>query len=524
MNNINSINPINSTKNTTSFTTSKMNYMNNTNNHSPINNKLDRFLLWVSNVDLDTLNECPKYETQRYKLIGTILLFLGALSFFSAYYAITETQLYSTNPFTQILLAFIIASIIFNIDRYLISSIIVPPNTLVWKKVFSLSFFIRLILSILIGIVISTPIEIKLFEDKIQNYILHKKIKENDTLRNKNFEDQNIQQSINRYASELEQYQNELKNLKSEKERNEKKLNTYGFGYIIVEKYDGFNQIKKEKKLTYEGIKAKKEIGKLEEKIANIEQNIQQLENSKAEKIRKQDSLTFQNQRLEEELYNSQQYKLLEKLSILDEIKDTNSGVRFAHWIIMLFFIMLDCVPIIAKTISDSIYDSKIYYQNENKKNEWQYELEKNKLDYKFKTLNHQRETDQIQFQKEMQDLKNKFEKDEFISNQSQKEILRNINFKNEQEKLQRKNKIDNFNDIVIELNHQHEVNQLKNKLNHIEELQNIQNKQEIDKTKIMHAEKLKSLINVLHNYQQAQNDYFNNNLHNQNMNNSDKQ
>ncbi|MFD0990168.1 DUF4407 domain-containing protein [Mariniflexile jejuense] len=138
---------------------------------------LKQFFIICSGSDTDILNTCSKGEQNKYAGIGATVFFTAVMAFIAGSYALYTVF---DNLYSAILFGFIWGLLIFNLDRYIVSTI---------KKTGSvLDEFIqaspRIILAVIIAIVISKPLELKIFEKEINQVLLEQK---NDlTLANKN--------------------------------------------------------------------------------------------------------------------------------------------------------------------------------------------------------------------------------------------------------------------------------------------------------------------------------------------------
>lgn len=119
-------------------------------------------LVWVSGADTNLLKDCPESEHKKYAQQGGLILIPTTLAFISMLFA---TSLLTTDTGIRIILSFVWAIIIFIIDRYIVSTFIKKESGWDW---FSIQFFIRIIFAVGLGIVISHPIIIRIFDDKIQ--------------------------------------------------------------------------------------------------------------------------------------------------------------------------------------------------------------------------------------------------------------------------------------------------------------------------------------------------------------------
>ncbi len=122
-------------------------------------NKIESFLAYCAGASLPLLKRCPT-ETPKYVGIGASILFTGLLASLSAGYA-----LYSVfdNVYLALVLGLFWGLIIFNLDRYIVLSMRKhsPGKEL-------LQAIPRMVLAILIAVVISRPLELRIFDKEIQ--------------------------------------------------------------------------------------------------------------------------------------------------------------------------------------------------------------------------------------------------------------------------------------------------------------------------------------------------------------------
>lgn len=131
-------------------------------------NLFNRFFISCSGASLPYLVRCPDFEQKKYISIGITIFFTTLLAFISSYYALSlifDSQVYI------LALSLFWALIIFNLDRYIVQSIR-SDQSFIQKCVLSIP---RLIIASLVAVVISKPIEIKLFENEINNFLLKEK-------------------------------------------------------------------------------------------------------------------------------------------------------------------------------------------------------------------------------------------------------------------------------------------------------------------------------------------------------------
>jgi hypothetical protein len=171
--------------------------------------KVTRFFWFCSGAHIGTLKKYPLEHT-KYVGIGATIFFTAVFASLSGGYAMYFV--FAGNPLAPlfaVLFGLLWGTAIFNMDRYIVSSIDKTGSTN--KQILQASP--RILLAIMIGIVISRPLELKIFDKEIRQKLKtsylkgqHRKI---DTL-TKTYND--------KYAMELGRY-NDLKNEKDSLER-----------------------------------------------------------------------------------------------------------------------------------------------------------------------------------------------------------------------------------------------------------------------------------------------------------------
>lgn len=133
---------------------------------------LTNFLIFCSGADQGMISQCPKSEANKYASIGaTVFLtgFLAAISSGYALYTIFRGEEYAI--WAAIGFGLVWATVIFNLDRYIVSSLRKEGN---WKKEL-LYATPRFIIAILISLVIAKPLEVRIFASRIEQQILEDK-------------------------------------------------------------------------------------------------------------------------------------------------------------------------------------------------------------------------------------------------------------------------------------------------------------------------------------------------------------
>jgi hypothetical protein len=133
---------------------------------------LTNFLIFCSGADRGMISQCPKSEANKYASIGaTVFLtgFLAAISSGYALYTIFRGEEYAM--IAALCFGVVWATIIFNLDRYIVSSLRKEGN---WKREL-LYATPRFIIAILISLVIAKPLEVRIFASRIEQQILEDK-------------------------------------------------------------------------------------------------------------------------------------------------------------------------------------------------------------------------------------------------------------------------------------------------------------------------------------------------------------
>ena len=306
---------------------------------------LKKFFLICSGADKTTIENCSNGEQNKYAGIGATVFFTAVMATIAASYALYTVF---DNIFTAIFFGFIWGLLIFNLDRFIVSTIKKSDNKL--KEV--LQATPRIILAIIIAVVISKPLELKLFEKEINQVLLEQK--NQMTLDNKT-------QIAQQFTPEINKIQNEINTLKEEVNTKESETNALYETYIAEA----------------EGRKGTKKIGKgpvYEEKRAKHDASLaalNQLRKDNGEKIlgkEKEIAVLEQNQKTAEA--NTQPIitnfdGLMARINALKELPFLTS------FFIFLLFLAIETSPIIAKLLAPKgEYDYKIE-ENESAVKTW---------------------------------------------------------------------------------------------------------------------------------------------------------
>ena len=122
--------------------------------------RIKRFFWLFSGSHLTLLEKVPS-EAAKYAGIGATIFFTGIFAAIAAGYAIFT---FSDNLWLASLLGIIWGGMIFNLDRYIVSSMRKSNS---WKKEWTMALP-RIFLALIISLVIARPLELKIFEKEIK--------------------------------------------------------------------------------------------------------------------------------------------------------------------------------------------------------------------------------------------------------------------------------------------------------------------------------------------------------------------
>jgi len=177
---------------------------------------LKQFFIICSGSDTDILEQCSKGEQNKYAGIGATVFFTALMAFIAASYALYTVF---DNLIAAIGFGFVWGLLIFNLDRYIVSTIKKTGNVI--DELIQASP--RIILAVIIAVVIAKPLELKIFEKEINQVLLEQK---NDlTLANKS-------QIAEQFTPKVEALKNDIKAFQSQIDSKEAEVNTLYDTYI----------------------------------------------------------------------------------------------------------------------------------------------------------------------------------------------------------------------------------------------------------------------------------------------------
>ncbi|MGL2987071.1 DUF4407 domain-containing protein [Flavobacterium sp. RSSA_27] len=296
---------------------------------------LQSFFILCSGADKNLLEGCSQGEKTKFVGIGATVFFTAVMAFLASAYALF-TVFDSVYP--AIAFGLVWSLLIFNLDRFIVSTIRKRDNL----SAEFLQATPRILLAIIIAIVISKPLEIKIFEKEINTVLL--KEKNAMALKNK-------KEVAAYFKTDLDKNKAEITNLKTEISKKEKEVNTLYETYIAEA----------------EGTAGTKKLGKgpvFKEKIAKHDLSKKELDTLQKNNLAKIAVLEKENKKLEADLDK----KVTQTQPIIDgfdglmaRINALNSLPWLPSFFIMLLFLAIETSPIIAKLLSPKgEYDYKL--------------------------------------------------------------------------------------------------------------------------------------------------------------------
>ena len=287
---------------------------------------LKQFFILCSGVDKDIIKSCSNGEQNKYAGIGATVFFTAIMAFIAGSYALFTVF---DNIYAAVFFGFIWGLLIFNLDRFIVSTI--------KKRGSFLDEFIqatpRIVLAIIIAIVISKPLEIKIFEKEINTVLLQEK--NEMALKNK-------KQIASYFQTDVTKNKAEIDSLRANLKAKEKQVNDLYATYITEA----------------EGTSGTKKQGKgpvYKEKRQKHDAMLTQLDSLKTKSEAKITALEKKATILQADLDK----KVTETQPIIDNFDGLMARINALNklpWLpsffIMLLFLAIETSPIIAKLLS----------------------------------------------------------------------------------------------------------------------------------------------------------------------------
>ncbi|AWI25897.1 DUF4407 domain-containing protein [Flavobacterium pallidum] len=297
------------------------------------------FFIWCAGSDTNVLSKCEGSVRTKHVGLGTLVVIPAILGFVSMSYALTTIELVNANKYLPLLGGAVWGMIIFAFDRYIVSTHRKKQGNI--SELTSITFYLRLVFAFVLGIVVSHPIVVLIFNGSITNRI------EKDKVEAINREESSHNMALADYSQKLKELEDKkscLQSAKSAEETGLKKVFDCGVSTSghpnhnsngSASQYPFTKEIQKRIELADEEIKAEKERIALYMQttlLPNKERSIKRINDAPSDYLKRE--------------------KTLEKL-----VKE-NSIVWLTQFFLMLAFMLVDILPLIFKTFSPfSMYD-----------------------------------------------------------------------------------------------------------------------------------------------------------------------
>lgn len=359
-----------------------------------------RMFLWSSGADLEVLDQAPTDKNKFFGIGGTIVFTALMATFAGGYAFYTAFDDYTASIFFGLFWG----ALIFNLDRYIVSTFGVGDG----KKTISAQelkeAFPRLIMAVLLGFVISTPLELKIFDKEISVAVEQLKIEMADKTRKADttfykdlaeakLELASTSESLTQLQSDKQDllenegkfYKEELSSLQSDYKRLDtdvkqaeqsanRAYNDYNFARKDTTDRYTTSQIARYERTSSERIKRRNdlranrtaignEIADLKEnKSGALDKKSKQIEQQIASMIVRKGDLEDRVKRLQDiaddkSVNNAeigQQYDgFAAHLTALGKITEDSPAVWWAKWLITFLFVFIEISPILFKMMTE---------------------------------------------------------------------------------------------------------------------------------------------------------------------------
>lgn len=293
-------------------------------------NTIKQFFWFCSGANISLLKRCPT-EASKFTGIGATVFFTGVLAALSggyAFYTIFE------NAWWAMAFGLLWGSIIFNLDRFIVSTMKKSKRGK-WHELLMASP--RILLAVMLAIVISKPLELKIFSKEIDRKLV---------LLEEEIYQREIASIDQRFIDQTQILQNQVNDLKSDIETKRAKRDE--LAEIARQEADGTGGSMKRNAGPIYQIKkadADKAQTELDASIQNYQPQIDRL----------QTELTNLNQQKSMELAGIKRNPwdgMAAQLEALRQISIENRAIYLANIFIIALFIMLECSPVIVKIMA----------------------------------------------------------------------------------------------------------------------------------------------------------------------------
>ncbi len=344
-----------------------------------------QFFSWCSGARLYLLKSCPT-DYNKYFGIGMIVFLTGIMASITGFFAL---YMIFDSYWIAAVFGVFWGILIFFLDWFIVASL-KKEEKFISEFLFSVP---RIILAVLLAVVISKPLELKLFEKEINAVLVNEKTESSIKYK----------QLVDKEFNQIEILKIENENLRKDIKNKEEQRNLL-FDMIIKEAEGrsptgiiGKGPVYREKKAEFDRLN--ENLDMLEKNSSlQIKMNLQKIEEFNIQKNARIDNST-------EHIQNAD--GLLARLEAMSILKDKNSTVSMASWFIFILFILIEAAPILVKLLSrrgpyDELIDKEEY--------EKQIEYKKQKIKAKVLANNYLellKQKDELQIEAEKRNNEN---------------------------------------------------------------------------------------------------------------------
>jgi Domain of unknown function (DUF4407) len=291
------------------------------------------FLFWLAGVDANILTTIElKSEINRYKVIGFNILLNSSLAFMSGY--VISSYVLAGNQFVSIFLGMVWSIVFLSAYRFLIVSTSISSLQVSRISLF-ITNVIRILLTILISLTISVPLELLVFKSEIEDQIIvynksvHADFVEKDN-RIQRIDDQIKSANVNIFAANQT---------------------------VIRLKDEYYSEIRGESSKSSKGVNLfaltiKKDLEDQLEFISKSEKSKYILEREREERV-----LSLENTHLDKIKSSS----LVSRINALVQLSQKNSTIGLAGILINVIIGIIEIIPIAARLLmNDTLYEKML--------------------------------------------------------------------------------------------------------------------------------------------------------------------
>ena len=292
-------------------------------------NRIVRFLVFCAGSSTDLLQECPNSEWIKHTSIGVAVFFTSVLAFVSSFFAL---YVVFGSVLVCLPMALLWALIIFNLDRFIVSSFRKSGEPL---KEF-LQAVPRILLAVVIAVVISKPLELEIFRTEVRQILGEQRLERVASLQDE-------------HEGRLSSNDRRVASLKAEQDRFFSLREQYYREYIC--ECDGTCGTG----LRGRGSECQAKLEKYEAFVREFDREKPRIEAALADLKKERDRLAADHEKAKARVEEYFSFGFLARLNALQSLNSISS------LFITLLFILIEVAPVLSKLLSpEGPYDNLI--------------------------------------------------------------------------------------------------------------------------------------------------------------------